>query len=67
MPDVVWHPVAETPPLYRPVFATQSDDGRRVQLAWAGLRVWFDMDNNIIHGVTHWAEPEYPEPPEEGK
>lgn len=78
MPDVTWHPVSEIEDLpNEPVFwiTVAKPDGERVVML-AASDYWelgtengafydpTDPDWNAIAGVTHYAVPVYPEPPE---
>jgi antitoxin component YwqK of YwqJK toxin-antitoxin module len=67
MSDVEWHPVGETPPesdvqyfvcppRRKPAIALYIVDGE--------IRTWYE-NGKVLRGVTHWANIEYPDPPEE--
>ena len=68
MPDVTWFRVDELPP------DSPDDDyfvwgpGRLVEIAVARSNVYADyweQDGCEVHGITHYAKIELPEPPEE--
>ena len=64
MPDVTWHPVDETPPRADEYWVKQAARTETIIGLWMqGL--WFYPYGHPMKGVTHYAEIELPEPPEE--